>query len=386
MRVTQALSTALGVAAAVAVAASVSPASAGDVESSENCGSCHQTIYETWHESAHAHALDDEVFLQSLRDTESTRGRKLALLCLECHAPIVALNGDVDLALRITWEAVNCDVCHSLVSVDLSGKGPRRVLEPGPVKRGPFADAVDDAHPVAYSPLHTESAACAWCHEYTTPEGVPVLSTYSEWQKSEAAGRGETCQSCHMGATRVEVVDPRADRVPGAEINLHRVPGGHSLDQLHHALGVSIHTGREGDELTVDLTVRNKGAGHAVPTGMPGRKVILEVSVQGSSGESYSERRVYTRRFAASDGRPVVRDRDHFVPGARMVEDTRIAPDERREESFRFPVPPAATAYVKVNLHYEHSPLGGSEGRTWITFLSETRTVAPQRAAQGGSE
>jgi hypothetical protein len=368
----------LAVGIAVTVLASGQPAAAAEIRPSETCGSCHATIHSTWLESAHARSLDNPVFLESLRATEAASGRKLALLCLDCHAPLVALNGDTELGLRVTWEGVNCEVCHSLVSVDLTGRGPRRVLEPGPVKRGPVPDASDHAHGVAYSELHSKAEACAWCHEYVSAEGVPVLSTYSEWRASQAAARGVTCQGCHMGATRAEVVDPRVDRDASASINLHRVPGGHSLDQLHQALALSIRPRREGDSLALAVGVRNKGAGHAVPTGMPGRRVILDVAVDTSRGGSFAERRVYERTFADAQGNPVVRDRDHFVPGVSLRQDTRLQPDEEREEAFRFPLAPDATAYITVRLHYEHSPLGGERGRTWITFFSEKRTVAAE--------
>jgi len=355
------------------------------VESSESCAACHRTIHETWKQSAHAHSLDNEIFLQSFRETEATQGKKLALLCLGCHAPLVAINGDVDLEQRVTWEGVSCEVCHSLVSVNVSGPGPRRVLEPGPVKRGPIADAPADAHEVAYSELHTKADACAWCHEYANPKGVQVLSTYSEWKVSEAAGKGKTCQSCHMGATMTDVVEPRAERVAGASINLHRVPGGHSLDQLHKALGLGIRPRRDDDALDVEITVRNKGAGHAVPTGMPGRRVILEVEIKAGTGVSYSERRVYEKTFVDGTGRPVTRDRDYFAAGVELRADTRIGPDEHRIESFRFPIPPDQTAYLTVRLHYEHSPMGYEEGRTWSTFFSEKRTIAAAPAADPGS-
>jgi hypothetical protein len=303
---------------------SVAQASAeGRIESSEGCGSCHRTIHRAWLSSAHARSLENETFLAAFRQTEARDGSKQARVCLGCHAPITVMNDDTQLSLRTTWEGVSCDVCHSLVSVELTPSGPRPELDPGPVQRGPFPDAPSTAHPVAYSELHTTARACAWCHEYVNPEGTMILGTYSEWQSSSARAEGRTCQSCHMGLS--------------AKVNLHHVPGGHSLDQLHRALGLYIGSSREGDELTLEITLFNKGAGHAVPTGMPGRRVILHLRVT-SQGQPFEERRVYGRFFEDAAGKTIRRDSDYFSPGVKQVSDSRILPDERRVEVFRFPV------------------------------------------------
>jgi hypothetical protein len=350
---------------------------AATIQSSERCGQCHQGIFETWADSAHASSLE-EPFLGVYYDMLDSGQKKEARVCLGCHAPIIDMNDDDDLELRVTWEGINCEVCHSLVSVDLSGKGPRTVLEPGRVKRGPVPDAAETpAHDVAYSELHTTSLACAWCHEYSNPEGTPILTTYTEWRQSSAAERGQTCQGCHMGRTAVAVADPRSEREELAPVNMHQVPGGHSLEQLHRAFAVAVVPRRAGDELVVEIQLRNKGAGHAVPTGMPGRRVILDVDVRTSDGAQFKEHETYGKFFVDAAGNRITRDSGYFARGVELESDTRIRPDETRTEVYRFPVAARATAYVTVRLHYEHAPTGGEEGRTWITFLSEKRTLVP---------
>lgn len=346
------------------------------VTTSDACGDCHKDIYRMWRASAHAKSMEDPVFVSGWKDATAREGEAVSRRCLRCHAPLAELTADSGLKQRVTWEGVNCDVCHSLVSVDHSQKPPKMVFDIGEVKRGPIKDAVSMAHEVAYSPLHQQSLVCAGCHEYTTPEGTEVISTWSEWVTSSASKDGRTCQSCHMATTRANVVDPKVKRVR-ADVNLHEVPGGHSLDQLHKALGVNLQTRREGEALTVQVDLKNKGAGHAVPTGMPGRKVWLEVSVGTDGGKSFQEKRVYTRSFEDAQGQPITRDSRYFSPGAKQVGDTRIRPDEKRTEKFRFEVPSKATAFVTVALQYEHAPSGGPEDRTWITFQSEKRTVLP---------
>ncbi len=165
-------------------------AAAADVELSERCGRCHETIFKTWKSSVHAESLRNDNFLPAFRDTQEAEGRELARLCLRCHAPIQKVNGDEDLVYHLTWEGVSCDICHSLSGVKKTKTGFDPIFEFGNGKFGPFEDSSDDAHEVVYSPLHTSSELCAWCHEYTNPSGTPVLATWTEWKKSKAAENG----------------------------------------------------------------------------------------------------------------------------------------------------------------------------------------------------
>lgn len=360
----------------------VTPILGKDPSPSDTCGSCHKDIHRMWRASAHAQAMEDPVFLETFRETVAREGEPLSRTCLACHAPLAEITGDLKLEEKTTWEGVSCDVCHSMTKVDLSAGRPRISFDLGAVKRGPIRDADSIAHEVAYSELHTSALGCAGCHEWVNTDGTPILSTYSEWQASGAAREGKACQACHMGKTRANVVDPRVKRTPHAEVNVHDVPGGHSLDQLHKALAVAIRPKREGNDLTLDVTLTNKGAGHAVPTGMPGRRVLLELTVQSSQGEAQRAERTYARAYVDAAGQPIRRDSAYFSPGVTLQGDTRLKADERRAESFRFEVPAAATAFVSLKLHYEHAPMGNEENRTFVTFFSEERTLPPAPVAK----
>ncbi|MFI5312035.1 MAG: hypothetical protein ACHQQ3_12420, partial [Gemmatimonadales bacterium] len=225
--------------------------------------------------------------------------------------------------------------------------------------------------------LHTKALVCAGCHEFRNGDGVPIITTYSEWEQSTAAKDGRTCQTCHMGLTRANVVDPKVKRLAMSRVNLHEVPGGHSLEQLHKALAVSMRPSRDGNDLVLEIQIANKGAGHAVPTGMPGRRVTLAVNVRTSDGKTASEKRTYARVLRDAAGKPIERDGQCFAPGVSLASDTRIGPDEQRVETLRFPIAPDATAQVMLQLTYEHAPTGGAEDRTRLTIYSEERTVPP---------
>jgi hypothetical protein len=362
----------------VATVTLAGPVAKDQLTTSDTCGSCHRDIYRMWAKSAHATAMENTVFLESYREAGSSLGAAGTRACLLCHAPMVAVNEDWALEQKITWEGVSCDLCHSMTAVDLSGLGPRMSLDVGMVKRGPIPDAESTGHDVAFSRLHEDALVCAPCHEFQNEEGTHIMTTFSEYQASKSAESGATCQTCHMGATKANVVDPRVKRVEHAQVNLHEVPGGRSLSQLNKALRVAHEQTRVGDELVVEVRLVNRGAGHAVPTGMPGRRVILAVEVEGSDGDSFEDRRVYEKVFANASGERVDRVYDFFARGVRLESDTRIAADETRTETFRFPLSAASTAFVTVSLHYEHVPLDVEQGGTRLTFFTERRTLLPE--------
>ena len=133
--------------------------------------------------------------------------------------------------------------------------------------------------------------------------------------------------------------DPRVKRDARSEVNLHAMPGGHSLEQLHKALGVAIRPDRIGDELSLSVELTNRGAGHAVPTGMPGRRIVLELEVTTSDGLSFDDLRTYGKYFQNAEGKTISHVADYFGRGVRLESDTRIgvidlADHKRFDESF----------------------------------------------------
>jgi hypothetical protein len=372
-----ALAAVLALAVRAVPTAATPPIGDGAVSASLVCGGCHRDIYRMWRASAHAEAMDNLVFMDAYREAEA-RDPDSVRLCLGCHAPLVVHTGDRELTARVTWEGVSCDTCHSLVAVELAPGGARQTFAPGRTKRGPIPDAASGAHDVSFSPLHTTALVCAGCHEFTSADGTPIITTYTEWQASAAARAGTSCQSCHMGLTRADVVDPKVKRVAMTEVNLHEMPGGHSAAQLNKALLVQQDATRRGDDLEVVVRLRNRGAGHAVPTGMPGRRVILAVAVGTSDGRAFDERRVYTKTFRDAAGELIERDGGVFAAGVRLASDSRLAAGEQRTEVFHFPVAATASANVAVSLHYEHAPGTDPQNRTWLTFFSQSRLYKPE--------
>ncbi|TPV93247.1 MAG: hypothetical protein B7733_21515 [Myxococcales bacterium FL481] len=245
--------------------------------------------------------------------------------CADCHAPAIdgKLGGrDLLEAQGVAYDSgVHCDLCHKTESLDLSappGVGGRLVVrrptewlgiegEPWqPLSFGPFHDVSQVKMGAVYRPHFETAEFCAGCHQHdaavepgwgnidTTrwPQGVlPLQSTYEEW----AAGPmnpDAPCATCHMppdgdvlnaaDLQRFELVGPGMIAGwprPFGQVNKHTWPGPRALDSgmLERAALLQLDKTVLDDSVVATVTVRNTGAGHAIPTGEPMRSMVVLV-------------------------------------------------------------------------------------------------------------
>lgn len=350
---------------------SFGPASAAQMpETAEYCGNCHRAIELGWKQSVHSQAMESRLFQDALQMAQNDLGPNARSVCLGCHAPTIAVTGDLNLVRKITWEGVTCDYCHSIRGVNTSGTNLKALVAYNNVKEGPWKGVASPAHGTAYSPVHTSSVLCASCHQFKNSLGFPVLTTYSEWQKSPYAPEQQGCQSCHMYRVEGEVVDPRVKRTPNAGINLHEMPGSHSLTQLNKAVRGGLLVSHEGGQLNVEVDVTNQGAGHMVPTGSPLRKLILEVTAFPFGGKPQQQKRVFTRVVADQHGKILNYEDLVFMRAAKVISDTRLAPRETKKESFTFKVPQGVRSTVEADFYYFYSPSAATRAQQEVKFLS----------------
>ena len=344
-------------------------------KSAEYCGACHRAIEQGWKESVHSQAMESRLFQDALQMANADFGAHARVVCLGCHSPTAIETGDLSLERKVSWEGITCDYCHSIRSVVLNGLNPRAVVEYNNVKAGPWKGVTSPVHGTLYSPLHTSSLLCATCHQYRNAVGFSVLTTYTEWEKGPYAAKQEGCQSCHMYRVEGKVVDPRVKKTDGQEINLHEMPGSHSLTQLNKAIRGQLFVTHEGGELHVEVDVTNQGAGHMVPTGSPLRKLILQVSAVPFSGKSYHAERDFTRVVADQHGKILNREDLVFMRAAKVVSDTRVAPGETKKETFTFKVPEGVQSTVAADFYYYYSPMATTKAQQEVKFLSFKRFV-----------
>jgi len=344
-------------------------------ETAEYCGNCHRAIEHGWKQSVHSQAMESRLFQDALHMAKTDLGPHARAVCLGCHAPTIAATGDLKLRLKVTWEGITCDYCHSIRSVNMSGVNPKAVVVYNNVKEGPWKGVTSPAHGTAYSPVHTSSVLCATCHQYKNSLGFPVLTTYTEWKKGPYPAEHKGCQSCHMYQVKGKVVAPRVKKTAGHEINLHQMPGSHSLTQLNKAIRGKLIVSHDGGQLHVEVDISNQGAGHMVPTGSPLRKLILEVSTFPFGGKPQHQKRVFTRVVADRHGKILNREDLVFMTAAKVVSDTRLAPRETKKESFTFKVPQGIRSTVQADFYYFYSPSAATRAQQEVKFLSFRRFV-----------
>jgi hypothetical protein len=256
--------------------------------------------------------------------------------CADCHAPGIdgAVGGrDLSEASGYSYDyGIHCDVCHHVESVNLDLEagvaGRLNILRPSEIP--PF-EGVGEFLPLTFCPdpenpnlymgcsqrdHFRESRFCAGCHELAQevldpqavidasrwPSGrLAVHTTYSEWEDS-AMNPYVSCQSCHMPTADPSVINA-ADLQHFGEVNTgiaggwprpygsvrqHTWSGPRSPEtvKLGNPLTVSFTNEEVVDGvMSVDVSVENVGAGHAIPTGEPLRSTILLVSASCETEE-----------------------------------------------------------------------------------------------------
>jgi hypothetical protein len=202
-----------------------------------------------------------------------------------------------------------------------------------------------------------------------------VVTTYSEW-KASPSGKGDLeCQQCHMEMVQGAVVEPRVRRDASHLVNLHAMPGSHSVSQLNKALTAKLTATRDGRNVDVTVKLKNEGAGHFLPTGSPMRQLILEVRAVSGGATTGTETKSYTRVLADAEGKTIQKEYVAFLKAAKVVSDTRLAPDETRTEIFSFKVPSGQSARIDAIFYYFH-PATADPGRSdRIKFLELSKTL-----------
>jgi hypothetical protein len=349
-----------------------------------SCGSCHgnyDTAVEPWYNwrgSMMSQAARDPFFLACMAVAEQD-APSVGDVCIRCHSPggwqegrSVDTSGDM---LNVKdRHGVQCDFCHRVVDHNyvpgvsppedeavLAGIDPLPVAfangqfvnDPGPAKRGPYADA-QAAHQFIYSPIHNSADQCAICHDVSNPvfnhvsgstytpntfdeehpdmdlrNMFPIERTYSEWSQSEYASTGvyapefagdkpdgivSTCQDCHMrdvtGKGSNESGSPTR-----SDLGLHDLMGGNTfvpdiiddyypdevdVAQLQDAklraramLRKAATLDVTPEEFGITVRVTNQ-TGHKLPSGYPeGRRAWLNVKALDINGEVIYESGYY---------------------------------------------------------------------------------------------
>lgn len=286
--------------------------------------------------STHARASSAPVYL-AMRQQAGTPS------CDGCHTPLAAVVGPSHAAAA---EGVTCEVCHAIANVSLAPNRATFELElGGNVKFGPHCDAPKNYfHGMGCSPLHTESKMCAACHQLVLePEPgtrVPVFTEFEEWTNSEYPEQSVECQACHMSTKMGHVaVGWNTER----SVSNHAM-GGELPAADRNPLKVTANVEARGSALLVSAQLRNAFAGHAAPSGLPGKRIVLRVRAVDGQGNELDRQEVrFARVLVDSAGAEVP-----FYRAARVGSDNRLAAGELRSERLEVHAAGAGTLHLEL--------------------------------------
>ncbi|MFL5340256.1 MAG: multiheme c-type cytochrome [Gemmataceae bacterium] len=373
------------------------------------CGTCHTTTYEEWGSSAHANASNNRHF-QALLNGPGPRWNLREeridgeLVCGSCHSPtrldvLTQAGPDGRRRNEADLSGVHCDYCHKIVgpaegAVGLShGRFGLKLLRPGKDEKqllfGPLKDPARDDN--AYSIFQHQSRYCASCHEGIV-FGVPVYTTFSEWQASPAATAGVQCQDCHMKPTgKMNNMAPGHGGVERDPMTLanHRFFDGSREDMLRRCLQLSLSAKRDRGDVRVSVEVRTDGAGHSVPTGFVDRNLVLLVTATDAAGRELSVQagprlpavagksvgghpgRLYAKQLKDFDGHSPA----PFWRADPDVTDTRLEPGKPDSAEWRFP---ASATQIRVRVWHRRFWPEVAEMKGW----TDNETLLLERTEQ----
>lgn len=298
----------------------------------EDCGTCHEAIYEEWKSSIHSQSFVDPFFQAYWRKDKKT------WICLNCHTPLE--NQQPQLVLDVPRKRVEKAVLepNPRYDPDLQHQGVTCAachVRDG-VILGPFDDSVAP-HPTRYDPIYRTTDLCQRCHEVPSGPfqfyGFGPCGTYPEFEGGHYFTQGYICQTCHMP----EIERPVAKGGPVRKGRQHLWRGGHDPEQLKRAITVQLRS--DTPDLNPDsmadftLTLTNSGAGHYLPTGDPDRYFTIDLEILNGNGEVLKGR-------SDEMGRWII-----WQPVIVEVHDNRLEPLASRDYTLRYRLPASLEAF-----------------------------------------
>ncbi len=210
------------------------------LEDPATCMECHGKHYTEWSGSMHAYASDDPVFLAMQKRGQRDTNGQLGTFCLQCHAPMAVALGtvtadnakDFDLStLPPEQRGITCFFCHNVESIKDDHNNGLQIALDQTMRGGAHNPVSSPAHNSKYDPLMASatnnSQMCGSCHDVTTPRGVALERTYTEWKGTIFATNDPqnllplTCSGCHMQSHTDVIADKPGLNVPSRTNGFH---------------------------------------------------------------------------------------------------------------------------------------------------------------------
>ena len=398
-----------------------------DWTNSAKCKSCHSEIFNQWADSNHKNLVGTNPYYLVLENIAAkTEGEEFRKWCMGCHNPSAITTGIVDKTtptmdkffekgaktlseeLKVHGntkleEGVSCIACHRITKIEDAGGNAAYTLNLTQRQKYMFEDSENkaaqwlsekfinskpQAHLDSYmKPVYKQSVYCASCHDEFTPgSGSKIVSTFKEWQASEFnnpedPSKHKTCIDCHMTYLENDKFSPLRGRSTDGgkikeDVKVHYFAGSNHFlsglknkkheDQTIQLLKTSAKLDVNITGTTIEVGVKNVGAGHHLPTGVADfRELWLDITVKDRNGDIVFEAgklkedgnlgedaRPFMKVFGDKEGKPVGL---LFWRYEKLLSDTRIKAGERRVESYNIELEEEEklqyplTAIVKLN-------------------------------------
>ena len=219
------------------------------------CGRCHPAQYAAWRTTVHGAAASPGLIAQLDYGLSADK----AASCRRCHTPLA----EQRTALELRATGVSCGGCH------VRGWTRHGPSDPSPAALGPGVVRTA-GYPLVTQAIYQRADFCLPCHQLpprTAVNGKPLLNTYKEWMEGPYPARGVACEGCHM--------PERA----------HLWRGIHDRDMVRQAIDLVTSAHRTTDAITVRADLRNRGAGHYLPT-TPTPVIWLRIELVDARGRS----------------------------------------------------------------------------------------------------
>ena len=248
------------------------------INSADDCMDCHRNHYTEWKSSAHGNssAARDPLYSAMMQWAIRDAGSQLETTCKSCHEPTRLHPVNAVQTQALFDEGVTCDICHAAYPGE---NGRLENLNPTKegVKLGPFKGAIANVHSSEFNANLQKSVTCLQCHNQmiSSRNDLEICVTGPEWEETEYREMGVECQDCHMVSK-----SGKAARLGKLRDNIHDHSFvGVSEEVLRVAVDFGMEVTTKDDSLLITIQIKNRGAGHHVPTGTPLRSIILTVRV-----------------------------------------------------------------------------------------------------------
>jgi hypothetical protein len=328
------------------------------------------------------------------------------------HAVPLSLKDDAS-------EGITCDFCHKIgeVTIDPKTKLPppdmpgilsMRLYRPEDGQQIFFGTLVDVPRRDTYLPLLGKSEYCAPCH-YGVFGGVTgvgtvagstlIYNSYGEWLDSPYSDPkvGKTCQQCHMPKSDANwFVYPERGGLTRdyAELHNHTMPGATDENLLQNSVTMTSAAQRNGDQVSVEISIKNDNVGHHIPTDSPLRSMILVIEALDENGKllALSEGPVnpaYSGNYGGLPGKTFAKILKDELTGespsgaywrpVSLVADTRLAALATDTSQYTFATPLKGAVTIKARLLFRRAFQQLAELKGWndpdILMEAETITV-----------